>query len=189
MGADPVLGFAGVGGLQQHVYSAHERPRGVVQRRRERHDRNACAVRSLSNLLAAPNWSFLLQSDGHRALIMRQRRAVWLVQAPRDTPLVLAHHGAAARERYSGFVVEGNVTFRVRHVDRGGDSFDQVTDVPLALATSSPVLLNQPLQVRTEAGQLVGLRQRPAAQRAWKGVPKRHGRDRLLGLTPNEEGS
>jgi hypothetical protein len=154
-----------------------------------RHEGNACPIGSLSDSLHATDGSVLFQHDGHRALIVRQPCAVRPVQAPGDAPLVSPQREAAACERNGGFIVEGDPPRSVGRVDGRGQGFDQVPEVPLAFAKRPIVFRDQPLQVRAERGQLVGPRQGRATQRAREGVPERHGRDRLLVLVPDEEGS
>src|SRR5215218_6406649 len=79
MDADPLLSWLAVADVDQHVHPAHERARGVTQRRRERHEGDARSIGSLGNCAYAPDRSVLFQRHGHWALIMGQRRTVRLI--------------------------------------------------------------------------------------------------------------
>ena len=58
-----------------------------------------------------------MQRHRHRALIVRERRAIWPVELPGPAELALAELRAAAPKRGRRLVVKCEAPLRVRHVD------------------------------------------------------------------------
>ena len=72
-----------------------KRPSFVKQRRRKRRESPALPVRPLGHGFAAQYGPFLFQGDGHRTLIVGQRRTVGVVQLPGHAPRIGAQFGDA----------------------------------------------------------------------------------------------
>lgn len=62
---------------------------------------------------------------------MRQRRAIRLIEAPRDTPLVLPEDRAAARQLYRRFIIISDFPCLVSGVDGGRKRIEQLV-IPVA---------------------------------------------------------
>src|SRR5215831_9282759 len=88
-------------------------------------EKDARAIRALSYRFHATDRSSLMQRDRHRALIVRQRRAIWPVELPGPAELALAELGAAAPKRGRRLVVDGEAPLWVRHVDSSRKYLDR----------------------------------------------------------------
>ena len=128
------LRLLALGDVDQHVHRPDQSAGLVAQGRRVRDERHAAAVRALGRRLGAPHRPVLLQCHGHRALVVRQRRAVRLIQTPGAAPLAAAQLGPAAPKLDGGLVVEGDATRFVGRVDRRWERLEQLAEAPLALA-------------------------------------------------------
>src|SRR3546814_20577359 len=69
-----------------------------------------------------------------RALVVRHRRAVRPIKAPRAAPRAFAQLGAASPKFGGSFIVKGYPPGSVGRVHGGRESLDQLTEPPFALA-------------------------------------------------------
>jgi len=104
--------------LDEQVDGTRQSPGCVKQRRRIGDERNPRTIRALGHRFHATDRSPLTQCQCHRALVMRQRRAIRPVEFPGTAELALAKFGAAAPKLGRSLVVKGEAPFSVGHVDR-----------------------------------------------------------------------
>src|SRR5262252_10061263 len=93
-----------VADIDEHVDGTGQSSSRIEQRCWIGDEKNARAVRSLSYRFYTTDRLSLMQRHRHRALIVRQRRAIWPVELPGPAELALAELGAT---RGRGLVVEG----------------------------------------------------------------------------------
>src|SRR5215467_9927308 len=111
------LGTFVVAYIDEHVDGTGQSSSRIEQRCWVGDEGNPPAIRALSDRFHATDRSLLMQRHSHRAVIVRQLCAIWPVELPGPAELALADLGAVAPEHGRGLVVEGDVPFRVRHVD------------------------------------------------------------------------
>src|ERR1700733_5569187 len=103
--------------VDQHVHGADQVAGSVVEGRRKRHERHARAVGPLGDRLAAAGPPPLPQPNRHRALVVRQWRAVWAIQAPGAAPPVAVKLRLAAPQRGGGVIVISYPPLGVGHIN------------------------------------------------------------------------
>jgi len=91
-----------------------------------RDEGNARAIGALGYRFHAADRSLLVQRHRHRALVVRQRRAIRPVELPGTTELAVAQFGAATPKRGRSLVEKGDAALRVRHVDGSRKRLDRI---------------------------------------------------------------
>ncbi len=132
--------------IEKHVHRADYFPGGVIERGGKGHERHALAVRPLGNGFAAAHHALFLQGDRHRALIVRQRRAVQPVQPPRTAPLIAVQSRPVAPQCHRRLVEIGDPSFEVGHIDSGGQDIENLGGMALRfeLQHRRPMLQSRP---------------------------------------------
>src|SRR5262245_21004360 len=96
----------------------------------------ARAIRPFGGSLHAPHDTVFLQRDRHRALLVRQRRAVRPEQFPGAAPFAGAEKGTMSPERYRCLIVIGDPPDGIGGVDRSRQCIEQPSKPAFALAQS-----------------------------------------------------
>ena len=122
--------------IDEHVDGTGQSSGFIEQRCRIGDERNPRAVRALGYRFHATDRSPLTQCHCHRALVMRQRRAIRPVEFPGTAELALAKLGAAAPKLGRSLVVKGEAPLSVRHVDRGRKCLDSLPRQTVDIAQS-----------------------------------------------------
>ena len=117
-----LLAFADI---DKHVDSAGQLSGRVEQRCRKGNERNTSTVGTFGYSFHATDRLLLLQRHRHRALVVRQRRAIRPVELPGTAELAFAEFRAAAPKCSRSLVVKGDASRRIRHVDRGRKCLDR----------------------------------------------------------------
>ncbi len=131
-GAQGLLGPLALADVDQHVDAAGRRAIGSAQHGRIRREPYPCSVGSLRHQFLAAHRAVLLEADGHRALVVRHRRAVRVEQFPAHAPAVGAQLGCAAAQRHRGGVAIGQEAFGVGAVDGHRQGVDRLAQPPFA---------------------------------------------------------
>ena len=122
-----LLGALLLGDVDEHVDSADHFSVGILDRRRIRHEVHARAVRPLGDRAHAAHRPPFAQRHRHRALIVRQGRAVGVIELPGDAPGIAPELRHAAREAHRLIVEAGDAAFGIGRVDRRGQRFQDGT--------------------------------------------------------------
>ncbi len=120
------------GDVDQHVHRAGKSARGIEKWRRISNERNARAIRPLRDGLHAADRPLLLQRQCHRALVMRQRRAVGPIELPGPTEFALADIRAHPPKLHGCLIVGSNPSGGVRRVYRSRQGLQKLLGVPLS---------------------------------------------------------
>ena len=110
--------------IDKHVDGTGQSPGFIEHRRRIGNERDPRAVGPLGYGFHATDRSPLMQCHRHRALVVRQPRAIRPIELPGTAELALAKLGAAAPKRGRSLVEKGEAPLSVRHVDRGRKCLD-----------------------------------------------------------------
>jgi hypothetical protein len=132
-----------VADINEHVDGTGQLPGCIKKRCRIRDEGHPRAIWAFGYRFHATNRKPLMQGQGHRTLVVRQRRAIRPVEFPRTAELALAEFGPAAPKLGRSLVVEGETPFSVRHVDRCRKGLNsllrQTVDIALDLDSRGPV--------------------------------------------------
>ncbi len=127
-----LLRLLAFGDVHQHVDAPDDPALGIAQRRRIGGEPDARAVGPLGDRFRAGDDAALLERDGHRALVVRHRRPIGIVELPGDTPMVGAQLRHAPGERDGGRVEVREPPFGVGRVDRRRERVDHRAEASLA---------------------------------------------------------
>src|SRR5205814_105385 len=103
------LGLPSLADIHQHVDGADNLSRCIAQRRRKGNERDARPIGPFGDSLRIAYRPSLLQRDGHRTLVMWQRRAVRIVEFPGNAPFIAAQRRRATRKLDGRFVEISNL--------------------------------------------------------------------------------
>ena len=106
------------GDVDQHVDTTNQFPTFVMQRGRIWRERDHLPVRPLAVRNRTTNGPVFLQGNRHRTFIVRQWRAVLMMQSPRHAPFVFPQFGNPTGHMDRLLIEVGNPALRVRRVHR-----------------------------------------------------------------------
>src|SRR5262245_3626835 len=120
---EALLGFSlfALADVNQHIDRADDLATAVAKWCRIWNDGNPGPVGTLHYDFGVADGPPFLESDRHRALIMRERRTVRAVELPRHAPLVPADRRRTARQFDGCLIGVGNLALGVGHVDSRRD--------------------------------------------------------------------
>jgi hypothetical protein len=128
-----LLRLLAIADVDGHADDADHRARGIAQRRRIGHDRDAPAVHTLEDELAAVHAHTPPQRNLCWTIAQVRRRSVGLIEAAEVGPLVRAEFGAFPPQIDGALVAVGDAAVRVRDIDRGGERPQQFAERALAV--------------------------------------------------------
>jgi hypothetical protein len=104
-------------------------------------ERSAAAIWPFRDGLHTPDRLVLLQGCGHRALMVRQRCAVRLIQPPRHTPLIGPEVRPTTCKGHGSIVVEGDPPCGIGGVNRSRECLEPLSEPLFRLAQARLGLL------------------------------------------------